>query len=220
MNGPKLILASGSPRRRELLQAWGLEYAVATSNVDEEAIAAGARQDHPEEIVTRLAEAKAREIARREPSGGVVIGADTIVWLNGRALNKPKDIAEAVRMLTALQGRAHQVYTGVALVASGECSLRPALLDWASTEVEFRPLTQGEIEAYVATGEPMDKAGAYGIQSADGGARLVSKVTGDYYNVVGLPLATLRALLLPQYPDLPPVPESPLTGFPVLSSPR
>ena len=142
MNAPKLILASGSPRRRELLQTWGLEYAVATSDVDEEAIALGARQDHPEEIVTRLAEAKAREIARREPSGSLVIGADTIVWLDNRALNKPKDAADAVRMLSALQGRAHQVYTGIALVASGECSLRPALLDWAATEVEFRPLTR------------------------------------------------------------------------------
>jgi septum formation protein len=198
----KLILASGSPRRRELLAGLGLEFTVQPSDVDEEAVVDQARPGHPEEIVTLLAEAKARAVARETRESALVIGADTIVWLDGQALNKPRDEDDAVRMLLLLAGRAHRVYTGIALVSAGDCVLRPAVTAFEMTDVEFHPMTESEARAYVATGEPMDKAGAYGIQDTSIGKKLVKAVRGDYYNVVGLPLELLRNQLRLHFPGL------------------
>jgi septum formation protein len=191
----KLILASASPRRRELIRELGLPCLVQASDVDEDAVVEQARPDHPEEIVTLLAEAKARAVARHVSEPALVIGADTIVWLEASALNKPRDEEDAVRMLLSLAGRTHEVYTGVALVPAGDCILRPAVTGYERTEVEFHPMSESDARAYVATGEPMDKAGAYGIQDTSIGKKLVKAVRGDYNNVVGLPIDRLRAML-------------------------
>ncbi len=216
MTKPRLILASGSPRRRELLERLGLKFDTVTSHVDEEDVVARARPNHPEEMVMLLAEAKAREVARHVKDEAIVLGADTIVWLDRAALNKPKDEADAVRMLLSLAGRTHQVYTGVAIVPTGACVLRPAITGYEVSDVSFHAISQAAVEAYVATGEPMDKAGGYGIQDASHGARLVKSVRGDYYNVVGLPLAKLRELVLPLIPDFPFVPDQPRMNFELL----
>ena len=210
---PRLILASNSPRRRALLAELGVEHTVRPSNIDEEEAVRQARPGHPEEYVMLLAEAKARAVAREITEDALVIGADTIVWLDGKALNKPLDEADAARMLLSLAGRTHQVYTGLAIIFSGECVLRPALTGYEVTDVEFHPITEAGARAYVATGEPMDKAGAYGIQDSDTGARLVKAVRGDYYNVVGLPLARLRELILPLAPWFPETPAQPQMPF-------
>ena len=204
-----LILASGSPRRRELLSMFRVEFTVQPSDVDEEAAVEKARPNHPEEIVMLLAEVKARAVARDISDPALVLGADTIVWLDDHALNKPRDEDDAVAMLMALSGRTHRVYTGIALVATGECILRPGATAFEMTEVEFHPMSESDARAYVATGEPMDKAGAYGIQDTSIGKKLVKAVRGDYYNVVGLPMDVLRQRLLPHYPNLPNTPNPP-----------
>ena len=142
----------------------------------------------PDEIVKTLSRAKALEVAEHRAAGDVVIGADTIVWLSGRMLGKPHSAAEAAEMLRSLSGRAHEVWTGVCVVRGEE------LLNEAErTRVYFRPLSEREIAAYIATGEPMDKAGAYGIQGY--GCLLVEGITGDYFNVVGLPVCRLGRIL-------------------------
>lgn len=179
----KIILASASPRRRELLAKTGLEFEVVPFS-GEEIIT----KTRPEEIVTELARQKASEVAERCGEGTLVIGADTIVAKDGEILGKPADEADAVRMLTLLAGSVHQVYTGVCLIEkeggkSGErvfCEV---------TDVEFYPMSEAEIAAYAASGEPLDKAGAYGIQGKC--AVYIKGIRGDYNNVVGLPLARL-----------------------------
>lgn len=180
-----IILASSSPRRRELLQALGLPFQVQTSDVDETTDP----DRTPEEIVTELALRKAREIAGKT-AAGIVIGADTIVVLDQAVLGKPRDEADAFRMLAQLQGREHTVFSGVAVIdaASGREEVA-----WRSTRVRIRPMTEAEIRAYIATGEPMDKAGSYAIQGF--GATLVEGIVGDYFTVVGLPLNTTAELL-------------------------
>lgn len=181
----QLILASNSPRRRQLLQQMGLSFRVVTARVSETLpagcdLAAG---------VMEIARRKARAVARREAEG-LILGADTLVVLNGEALGKPAGPQEAYDMLTRLQGREHRVITGVALVdaGSGAC-----LLEHEITRVWMRVLTPREIWRYVATGEPLDKAGAYGIQGK--GALLVERIEGCYFNVVGLPLGKVAGLL-------------------------
>ena len=178
-----LILASASPRRRELLEKFGVPFLVDPA-AGPELPPAGAT---PAETVQALSAAKAGEVARRHP-GCVVIGADTVVEQNGVILGKPRDEQDAFRMLRALSGREHRVYTGVT-VTNGAATLSHA----EETRVFFRALTDREIRAYIATGEPMDKAGAYGYQ--DFASLFVERIEGDYFNVVGLPLCRLGYML-------------------------
>jgi len=179
-----IILASASPRRQELLQQIGCTFKVVTSSVAE---------DHdpnlsPAELALSLAAAKALDVAKKTATDDVVIGADTIVVMDGQVYGKPADAADARRMLSELAGRRHQVITGIAVVAAGK-----VWTDFAVTAVKFRELTRDEIERYVASGESRDKAGGYAIQGI--GALLVEGITGCYANVVGLPLVTLDKLL-------------------------
>lgn len=179
------ILASGSPRRRELLEMLGVPDLTIRPAKGPERATPGAG---PEQTVRELALHKAQEVAQTCAPEDIIIAADTIVYLDGAILGKPRDHDDAVRMLTALSGREHIVYTGVAVLRGGE--LRQAA---ERTAVRFRPLTSGEIERYIATGEPMDKAGAYGVQSL--GALLVERIDGDFYNVMGLPVEKLGQCL-------------------------
>lgn len=180
-----LILASSSPRRRELLKTLGLSFSIQTSDVDE-TTAPGLT---PRQVVEELAMRKAKAVASRL-SEGVVLGADTIVVLDGEILGKPADEADAYRMLSALQGRAHTVYSGVALI---DASTGRSEVSHSKTEVKIRPLTEKEIQAYIATKEPMDKAGSYAIQGI--GSTIVEGITGDYFTVVGLPLCLTANML-------------------------
>ena len=180
---PRLLLASQSPRRAELLARLGLEFEIIPAALDESYL------DHemPAAHAERLAREKAFTIARREP-GALVVGSDTIVVLGNDVLGKPKDADEAVRMLLRLAGREHEVYTGIAVAQDGrvESSLE-------RVKVRFRPLDRRQCERYVATGEPMDKAGAYGIQGY--GSALVAGIAGDYFAVMGLPVVRTLELL-------------------------
>ncbi|HLB01220.1 MAG TPA: Maf family protein [Bacteroidota bacterium] len=177
--GKKLILASGSPRRQKLLRQIGLAFTVDPSTVEESYDAALP----PGRIVENLSRLKAVQVAERHPEG-IVIGADTLVLLDGQVLGKPSGPAEAVRMLGMLSGRTHEVYTGFCLIVNPGGK---TLSDHEVTHVTFRDLDPAEIEAYVRSGSPMDKAGAYGIQD-DFGAIFVEKIHGCFYNVVGFPL--------------------------------
>ena len=179
--GLPIVLASASPRRRELLALLGLSFEVAPADVDE----TWRNGEPPAAHAERLAREKA---AARARPGAVAIGADTIVVVDGDILVKPRNAAEAELMLARLAGRDHDVFTGVA-VAFGERSAAGA----SRTRVTFRPLDAETIRAYVATGEPMDKAGAYGIQGY--GAVLVERIDGDYFTVMGLGLGLLAELL-------------------------
>ena len=174
-----LVLASASPRRRELLQTAGLQFSVRVSDADETI----PPNTPPHEAVQLLAKQKAAAVAKLCPKD-LVIGADTVVTLDGDILGKPRDAADAARMLRMLSGKTHDVFTGVCLMHAGK-----AETFFEQTCVTFYPLTDGEIADYIATGEPMDKAGAYGIQGR--GCTLVKKINGDYFNVVGLPVAAL-----------------------------
>jgi len=181
----RFILASASPRRRELLQQGGIEFDAVASEVPEvpesgEAAAA---------FAGRAAEDKASAVARVHP-GRWVLAADTVVVVEGKILGKPRGPADARMMLGCLSGRAHQVFTGVALVGP-DGTVRETLV--VESAVEFRNLSPEEINAYVQTGEPLDKAGAYAIQG--GAAGFVRRVTGSYSNIVGLPLDEVGALL-------------------------
>jgi septum formation protein len=179
-----LVLASGSPRRQELLALLGLPFRVEPADVNESVHDALP----PWERAARLAEDKARAISSRYP-GALVIGADTLVVIDEHVLGKPADAADARRMLELLSGRTHQVITGIAVAAGGQ----PVAADVVATDVTFRSLSAAEIDAYVATEEPMDKAGAYAIQGY--GAVLIAGIRGDHPNVVGLPLTRLATLL-------------------------
>lgn len=179
------ILASGSPRRRELLEMLGVPDLTIRPATGPERATPGAG---PEQTVRELSLHKAQEVAQTCAPEDIIIAADTIVYLDGAILGKPRDHDDAARMLTALSGREHIVYTGVAVLRGGE--LRQAA---ERTAVRFRTLTPEEIERYIATGEPMDKAGAYGVQSL--GALLVERIDGDFYNVMGLPVEKLGQCL-------------------------
>lgn len=176
---PCLILASASPRRRELLTAAGFSELIVRPAIGEELPPPGCT---PSETVMSLALQKAREVANRSPEpDAIILAADTVVVLDGDILGKPRASADAIAMLSRLSGRSHEVFTGVAILQGSQCLTR-----FARTEVFFRSLAPAEITAYVATGEPMDKAGAYGIQGRAG--FFVERLEGDYCNVVGLPL--------------------------------
>jgi septum formation protein len=179
----RIILASQSPRRRELLELIGIAHEVMPADLDESVLPNEAPTAHAE----RLAREKAEVIAHREP-GAVVIGSDTIVVLDGDILGKPRDHADAAATLRRLSGRTHTVHTAVAVAWNGHL-----VSGVESVEVTFRPLSSEQIETYIATGEPMDKAGAYGIQGY--GAVIVERVHGDYFAVMGLALGRLVGLL-------------------------
>ncbi len=208
-----LILASASPRRRDLLTQMGFSFQVCPSDMEETVT-----ETEPEKIVMELSRGKAGEVAERKKqeigikpetdnnrrmetnlsegdvsehdlSNIVILGADTLVFLEGEQMGKPKDEKEAFSMLSRLQGRVHQVYTGVTLIGlkGGRELARTSFYE--ETQVEFVPMTEKEIEEYVKTGEPMGKAGAYAIQGI--GSRYIKRIEGDYTNVVGLPVARL-----------------------------
>lgn len=179
-----IYLASSSPRRRDLLSQVGLSFTVIPSRLREEAA-----EDDPRALVRTLALAKAREVAG-SLDRGLVIGADTVVVLGEEVLGKPGSSEEAREMLRRLSGATHRVLTGVAVV---EAASQEALVDHEETLVTFRPLTEEEIEFYVASGEPMDKAGAYAAQGL--GSLLIRRIEGCFYNVVGLPLVRLGEML-------------------------
>ena len=181
----KIVLASQSPRRRELLGKMGLEFTTKSPEIDEEAIHGLPAQ----ELVKALSRAKALHIAKNEDKDTIVIGSDTVVVLDVKILGKPADRQEAEEMLIALSGRSHEVCTGVT-VCQGDKVVSQAEV----TQVTFRALTPEEVQRYVRTGEPMDKAGAYGIQGY--GALLVEGIRGDYSSVVGLPVCRLGRILL------------------------
>ena len=180
-----IILASQSPRRRELLERMGVrDFRVVTPDIDEHMD----RELPPEELVRRISLEKALAVQEQEGNTSIIIAADTVVALDGAVLVKPADELEAFKMLSTLSGCRHQVYTGMT-VLRGEEKYTVS----EETTVTFRELSAEEIDRYIATGEPMDKAGAYGIQGY--GALLVSGIQGDYYNVMGLPVCRLGMLL-------------------------
>lgn len=175
-----IILASKSPRRQELLKLLGLEFTVHTADIDE-------HMDPslpPEQEVARVSAEKARAVAKDCAEADIIISADTIVVIDGQILGKPKSEADAIRMLNLLSGRRHEVMTGLTVLSGGQSQTRVV-----RTGIEFRRLTDREIDAYVATGEPMDKAGAYGIQGYF--AKYIREIRGEYTTIVGLPLGRL-----------------------------
>ena len=180
-----LVLASGSPRRRELLADLGLEFDVHPSTLDEPQPQLG---EHPVDYALRMAELKTRDVAERFP-GVTVLGADTIVVLEEEIMGKPKDAEDALGMLTRLSGRTHQVVTGFTIVLPDGETVSQSV----STDVDMRVSGEAELKSYIATGEPMDKAGAYAIQGI--GTFLVTAIRGSYTNVVGLPLARVLEVL-------------------------
>ncbi len=177
----RIILASQSPRRIELLKKIIPIFEVSANHIDEPTFGISV----PEQLVTQLSTHKATVTARRIASG-IVIGADSVVVLDGKILGKPRDRDECYQMLSSLSGRVHEVYTGFTLISKPEDWI---MSDYEMTKVKFRSLERWEIEAYMDSGQPFDKAGAYGIQ--DDAAVFVESIDGDYYNVVGLPLTKL-----------------------------
>ncbi len=184
----QLILASASPRRKELLSLFGLPFVVRAADIDE-------TMDFskpPFDEVARVSRAKALAVAREEDDA--VVAADTIVVCDGRVLGKPHSREEAIAMLSLLSGRDHQVMTGCTVLRGSQIETFTEV-----TDLHFRPLNQREIETYVASGEPMDKAGAYGIQG--GAALFCERIAGDYYNVMGLPVCRLSQTLKRLLPE-------------------
>lgn len=179
-----IILASKSPRRRQLLSMMGLDFTVQTADIDETMDSS----QTPAHEVAAIAQRKAAKIAQTAQPDDVVIAADTIVVIDGKILGKPETTEDAARMLRLLSGRTHTVYTGVT-VTRGDLHQTETV----AAEVTFRALSDAEIAAYIETGEPMDKAGAYGIQGY--GAMLVSHLDGDFFCVMGLPVCTLGGML-------------------------
>ncbi len=186
-NHPLIYLASKSPRRKKLLKQMNLNFKVVSVEIDE----SRKGNESPLKMVKRLA-AEKLEQAKMKVDNGIIITADTTVVLGGDMLAKPEDEADAKKMLRKLSGKTHIVYTGFAVHNS---VTRKTIVDYEKTAVTFRDLTKNEIDDYVKTGSPMDKAGSYGIQD-DFGAVFVKKINGDYYNVVGLPVAKLYTNLL------------------------
>ncbi len=178
-----LVLASGSPRRREILEQIGVKFRVSVSDVEEKPTA-----DNPQDFPRENASQKALAVSRKDPSA-VVLGFDTLVFLDGRPLGKPKNEEDALAMLKALNNRSHKVITGVAVAHGGELLAASE----EETEVFFRNNSLQELKEYVNSRDPMDKAGAYGIQTC--GARLIRSIQGCYYNVVGLPVARTLDML-------------------------
>ena len=177
----RFILASASPRRKELLEQIGVKFDILPAT-GEEVIT----KELPGEVVMELAKQKAEEVAKTAGADALVLGADTVVAYEGKILGKPKDEADALRMLTMLSGKEHEVYTGVALIDNRDQSMENF---FERTKVTMYPVSEEEIRDYIAGGEPMDKAGAYAIQGL--GAKFIQKIEGDYNNVVGLPIGRI-----------------------------
>ena len=181
----KIILASASPRRKELMTMASLSFDVIVSDCDETI-----EYDGPEDMVRKLSLLKAKNVAEKiqktETEPHIVIGADTIVYFQNQILGKPKNEEDAFRMLQAMSGKTHTVYTGVTLIDSASGQTETFC---EATKVEFYDVTDEEIRAYIATGDPLDKAGSYGVQGR--GCFLVKRIEGDYFTVVGLPIAHL-----------------------------
>lgn len=185
----EFILASASPRRKELLGVMGLDFKIVVSNADENSIS----KDIPiglyvQEIALLKAGASAKSVLKNKEA--VVISADTIVTLDGNILGKPSDVQSACEMLKKLSGRSHEVYTGYCVMRISDGK---TVCNSVKTRVHFKELEDEKIDAYIRSGEPMDKAGAYGIQGL--GAMLIQKIDGDYFNVVGLPISALADTL-------------------------
>ena len=184
----QVILASQSPRRKALMELFHIPFTIRVADIDETMDAALSPYDE----VARVSRLKAEAVAHEDDD--VVIAADTIVVCGGEVLGKPKDEADALRMLQLLSGREHQVMTGMTVLRGGKATVCTEV-----TDIHFRPLSQREILAYIRTGEPMDKAGAYGIQG--GAALFAEKIIGDYYNVMGLPVCRLGQILTAVAPE-------------------
>jgi len=187
----KFVLASASPRRKELLENIGLEFEIIVSEADESVID---RSIAPDMLVKELAMLKAAEAAKYAKKDSFVIGADTVVVYDGQVLEKPADSESAEGMLKMLSGKEHCVYTGVCIFNTNDCS---AICKSEKTVVSFKELSEETVKNYVKTGEPMDKAGSYGIQGK--GALLIKGIEGDYFNVVGLPLGLLSDMFKEEY---------------------
>ena len=185
----QLILASGSPRRKELMGLFRIPFTIQVADINE----AMDENKSPYDEVARVSRLKAEATPRKEDD--VVVAADTIVVCDGKVLGKPTDEEDAFRMLKLLSGKGHQVMTGLTILKGNIATVCTEV-----TEVHFRVLTDREIRAYIATGEPMDKAGAYGVQG--GAALFVEKLVGDYYNVMGLPVCRLGQILKAVTPEL------------------
>lgn len=186
----EIVLASKSPRRKELLKRFIKSFEIICDNSDERSI----QGEKPFDMVMRLAKEKVSNVSKLTDKNCLIIGADTVVVLDETVLGKPSDKEDAYTMISSLSGREHSVYTGIAVMdkETGKCAV-----DFEETKVKFRTLSDKEIKMYIESGEPMDKAGAYGIQ--DFGALLVEGIIGDYFNVVGLPLCKLNNLLKKEF---------------------
>ena len=185
---PKLILASGSPRRAEILGSVGWEFTKAVADIDE----SEADGETPEDYVVRLAREKAEKVALAYPDG-IVLGADTTVVIDGQIIGKPADLDDAKRMLRMLSGREHEVLTGVAVVRNGR-----TVSGIQSTRVKFTSMSDEEVEFLAEEGEPLDKAGAYAVQAQ--AALFIEGIEGDYWNVVGLPISLVYGLIKGERP--------------------
>lgn len=189
----KIVLASGSPRRKEIFEQVGVKFQVQPSNIEEIIT-----KDLPEDIVIELADVKAVDIAKYYNEDTIIIGADTLVALDGQVMGKPKDKQDAINMIVKLQGNKHQVYTGVSVILKGKTEKKINFFE--ATDVWVNPMEESQILSYVASGEPFDKAGAYGIQGKF--AIYIGKIIGDYYNIVGFPIAKLHSVLLKEGIDI------------------
>jgi septum formation protein len=181
----KIILASKSPRRREILETMGVSFEIDVADVDESV----SDDFSPVEAVCEISKRKAQRIAERHGEDEIVISADTVVVIDGKIIGKPKDKEDAFCILKNLSGRTHEVYTGFTVSGNGKTKT-----DFEVTKVHFKELCDDDIRRYIATGEPMDKAGAYGIQQK--GNLFVDYIHGDYYNVVGFPISKICVTIL------------------------
>ncbi len=180
----RIVLASNSPRRKELLERVGVEFTIDASNIEERVH----ENETPEQIAMGLALQKGLDVSKRYETGTIIIAADTIVY-NGKVMGKPTDADDAIAMLNELSGSLHQVYTGIAIIEAGTHN---KFVDFECTDVKFKDLSADKINSYVASGEVFGKAGAYAIQEK--GMTLVEWIRGDFFNVVGLPVSKLETL--------------------------
>ena len=197
----QIILASESPRRKEIMDTMGIGYKVITSNVEEVV-----EETVPEEMVQAIARLKTEEVYKKqqqqypEYQDVIILGADTMVFYGGHALGKPKDEQDAIRMLSMLSEDSHNVITGVSIIIANKYGFEERISFAVSTKVTVQPLTLEQILDYIATGEPMDKAGAYAIQGKFG--IYIKEIAGDYYNIVGFPVSKINEILLQKGIDL------------------
>ncbi len=185
----KIVLASGSPRRKEIFEQVGVNFSVCASDMEEVIT-----KTIPKEIVIELAAMKAEDVAKQIEGNVIIIGADTMVAIDGQIMGKPKDEEDAKKMLRLLQGNKHQVFTGVSVVIKKSDEKRNKIINFVEvSNVWVNTMTDEQIAAYISTGEPYDKAGAYGIQGKY--AINIGKIEGDYYNIVGFPISKLNIVL-------------------------